>query len=113
MHFSSSIYFYISPYGLILLDSVCNYTPFKPLYKYDKPDFGVFKIMDIPEDQFPHMKAVIYHGLEGEDRTLCRGELLIILRLMLGQLKKTRLLRHKVVPVSLSFSIQTLTSTNC
>lgn len=44
----------------------------------------------------PHMKAVIYHGLEGEDSTLCRGEQLIILRLILSELRKVRLLRHKV-----------------
>ncbi|KGO75994.1 hypothetical protein PITC_011510 [Penicillium italicum] len=79
--------------------SVCDYNPFKGLYKYDKPDFGVFMIMDLPGKDFPHMKAVIYHGLEGDDSTLCRGELLIILRLMLGQLRKVRLLHHKVAPI--------------
>lgn len=59
--------------------------------------------MDIPERESPHMKAVIYSGLEGEDSIVCRGELLIILRLMLGQLRKVRLLHHKVAPVSLGF----------
>ncbi|KAF4772108.1 hypothetical protein HAV15_004959 [Penicillium sp. str.  len=49
------------------LDSVGDYNPFKHLYKYNKPDFGVFKIMDIPGEQSPHMKAVTYHDLDGED----------------------------------------------
>ncbi|CAI7592320.1 unnamed protein product [Penicillium glandicola] len=78
---------------------VCYYTPFKELYKYDKPDFGVFNIMDIPTAEFPHMKAVTWNGLEGEDSELGRGELLIILRLMLGQLRKVRLLHHNVSPI--------------
>lgn len=34
------------------------------------------------------MKAVTCHGLEGENSMLCRGERLIILRLLLGQLRK-------------------------
>lgn len=63
----------------------------------------MFRIIDIPDKKSPHIKAVIYHGLEGEDSTLCRGELLIILRLMLSQLRKVRLLHHKVAPVSLWF----------
>ncbi|KAJ5193511.1 hypothetical protein N7449_009653 [Penicillium cf. viridicatum] len=47
------------------------------------------------------MKAVIYHGLEGEDSsTLCRGALLIILRLISSQLSKVRLLHHKILTVS-------------
>ncbi|KAJ6127810.1 hypothetical protein N7471_009027 [Penicillium samsonianum] len=58
--------------------SICDYNPFKHLYKYDKPDFGVFRTMDVPGEEFPHMKAVIYHGSETEGRRLCRGELLII-----------------------------------
>lgn len=49
------------------------------------------------------MKAVTYHGLEGEDSIVCRGGLLIILRLMLSQLRKVRLLHHNVAPVSLGF----------
>ncbi|KAJ5966733.1 hypothetical protein N7501_002981 [Penicillium viridicatum] len=79
--------------------SVGDYNPFKHLYKYDKPEFGVFKTMDIPGKESPHMKAVIYHGLEGEDSIVCRGELLIILRLMLSQLRKVRLLHHNVAPI--------------
>lgn len=55
------------------LDSAGDYNSFKHLYKYDKPDFSVFTIMDIPGEQSPHLKAVIYNGLEGEDSTVCRG----------------------------------------
>ncbi|KAL2697490.1 hypothetical protein AAEP93_011394 [Penicillium crustosum] len=55
---------------LMPLDSAGDYNSFKHLYKYDKPDFSVFTIMDIPGEQSPHLKAVIYNGLEGEDSTI-------------------------------------------
>lgn len=100
IYYHSDICCPIGSYCLTLLDSICDYNPFKHLYKYDKPDFGVFRTMDVPGEEFPHVKAVIYHGLEAEGKKLCRGELLIILRLMLGQLRKVRLLRRKVALVS-------------
>ncbi|CAP79721.1 hypothetical protein E8E15_005534 [Penicillium rubens] len=79
--------------------AVCEHNPFKGLYKYDKPDFGVFHIWDVASPAFPHMKAVAWNGLETESSKVCRGELLIILRLMLGQLRKVRLLHHDVAPI--------------
>jgi hypothetical protein len=97
-------YCHIRSQFLMLLGSVCEYNPFKSLYRYDKPDFGVFGIRDVAGPAFPHMKAVIWNSLETEGSKVCRGELLIILRLMLGQLRKVRLLHHDVAPVSLGYS---------
>ncbi|KAJ6189229.1 hypothetical protein N7519_004137 [Penicillium mononematosum] len=75
--------------------------PCGSLYQYDSPAFGTFSTTDIAGGQFPHFKAVIYNDLEADNETCFRGELLIILRLMLGQLKKIRLLHHHKAPVLL------------
>ncbi|KAJ5272171.1 hypothetical protein N7524_005440 [Penicillium chrysogenum] len=78
-----------------------DYTPFGSLYQYDAPEFGAFDTADVAGGQYPHFKAVIYNGLEADNETCFRGELLIILRLMLGQLRKIRLLHHNIAPVLL------------
>ncbi|KAJ5801759.1 uncharacterized protein N7518_003827, partial [Penicillium psychrosexuale] len=78
---------------------VCKYHAFKSLYKCDKPQFGVSWIMDIPGAAAPHIKVIAHSGLLVDDSKLCRGELLIILRLMICQFRMVRLLHHKVAPV--------------
>lgn len=57
--------------------------------------------MDIPGAAAPHIKVIAHSGLLVDDSKLCRGELLIILRLMICQFRMVRLLHHKVAPVSL------------
>lgn len=86
---------------LTLVDSPGDYTPFGSLYQYDAPAFGAFETVDVAGGQYPHFKAVIYNDLEADNETCFRGELLIILRLMLGQLRKIRLLHHNIAPVIL------------
>ncbi|KAJ5205846.1 hypothetical protein N7491_003530 [Penicillium cf. griseofulvum] len=71
------------------------------LYQYDAPAFGAFTTTDIAGSKFPHFKATIYNDLEADDETCFRGELLVILRLMLGQLRKMRLVCHHKAPVLL------------
>ncbi|KAE8153498.1 hypothetical protein BDV25DRAFT_149264 [Aspergillus avenaceus] len=56
---------------------------------------------DIPGPDYPHIKAVMYSNQEGKEHEILRSELLIILRLMLGQLKKRRFIRHMIAPVLL------------
>lgn len=58
---------------------------------------------DIPGKAFPHTKAYMYNNLDTNDEEILRGELLTILRLMLGQLRKARLLQHMKAPVILHF----------
>ncbi|KAJ5972380.1 uncharacterized protein N7479_002298 [Penicillium vulpinum] len=78
-----------------------DYTPYKDLYQHDDPSFGAFRMMDSEGSKFPHFKAVIYNDLEADNETCFRGELLISLRLMLGQLRKLRLAHHNIAPVLL------------
>ncbi|KXG50944.1 uncharacterized protein PGRI_065160 [Penicillium griseofulvum] len=83
------------------LDSAPWHWKEKELYQYDSPEFGAFTTTDIAGSKFTHFKAAIYNDLEADDETYFRGELLIILRLMLGQLRKIRLLCHYKAPVLL------------
>ncbi|PGH12303.1 hypothetical protein AJ79_04369 [Helicocarpus griseus UAMH5409] len=80
---------------------VGDYKPYRSLYQYDQPEFGTFRMTDVPGGGFPHTMAVMYNDLETNDREVLRGELLTILRLMLGQYKKRRFIPHMTVPVLL------------
>lgn len=88
-----------SQFQTLMMVSVGDYTPYKSVYGYEKPEFGTFHLTDIRGGEFPHSKAVIYNGLEGKNQHLLRGELLILLRIMLGQMRKRRFLHHMVAPV--------------
>ncbi|RAH47534.1 uncharacterized protein BO95DRAFT_441066 [Aspergillus brunneoviolaceus CBS 621.78] len=55
--------------------------------------------MDIRGSNFPHSKAAIYNNMEGDHHRLLRGELLILLRVMLGRLRKRPLLEYMIAPV--------------
>lgn len=83
-----------------------DYTPYKDLYQYGAsalgfPSLGAFETMASAGREFPHFKAVIYNDLEADSNTCFRGEVLISLRLMLGQLSKVRLVHHQIAPVIL------------
>ncbi|PLB44885.1 hypothetical protein P170DRAFT_513009 [Aspergillus steynii IBT 23096] len=97
-----SSYTFQSPFETVSMPwsrkSVGDYTPYKSVYGYEQPEFGTFRMTDIPGGSFPHTKAVIYNNLEGKNQHILRGELLIILRLMLGQLRKRRF-HHMIAPV--------------
>ncbi|CAI7617210.1 unnamed protein product [Penicillium viridicatum] len=53
---------------------------------------------DVRGKAYPHTKAFMYNDMEATDGTILRGELLTIFRLMLGQLRKARLLQHRKAP---------------
>ncbi|KAI2679753.1 hypothetical protein CBS147355_4235 [Penicillium roqueforti] len=84
-----------------------QYNAYKSLYFHGSPSlgpsptFGAFKIIDSPGKEYPHLKAVIYTDMEADDKTCFRSEVLISLRLMLAQLRKVRLMHHKIAPVLL------------
>ncbi|KAJ5597969.1 hypothetical protein N7537_008053 [Penicillium hordei] len=62
--------------------------------------------MDSAGREFPHFKAVIYNDLEADCYTCFRGEVLISLRLMLGQLSKVRLVHHQIAPKTKSLMMR-------
>ncbi|PKY07860.1 hypothetical protein P168DRAFT_286044 [Aspergillus campestris IBT 28561] len=81
--------------------SVGDYTPYKSVYGFAQPEFGTFHLTDISGGKFPHSKAVIYNDVEAHNQHLLRGELLILLRIMLGQMRKRRFLHHMIAPILL------------
>lgn len=47
----------------------------------------------------PHVKCIMYNDLKGDDEHLLRGEVLTMLRLMLGQLKLLYFIEDGMAPV--------------
>ncbi|KAL4968482.1 uncharacterized protein BDV14DRAFT_167135 [Aspergillus stella-maris] len=81
---------------------VADHTPYKPVIDHNRQlMFGALDITDIrqPAGRYPHSKAVIYNNWMAKDGEILRGELLAVLRLMLGRLKKTHLIKHMTAPV--------------
>ncbi|OGM46183.1 hypothetical protein ABOM_004860 [Aspergillus bombycis] len=83
---------------------VGDYTTYKSLFQYHEPAFGALYMTDLSGPDHPHTKAIVYNNVNTTDQAILRGELLLILRLMIGQLRKRRFIRHMVAPVLL-FSI--------
>ncbi|KAL4922559.1 hypothetical protein BDW62DRAFT_197230 [Aspergillus aurantiobrunneus] len=65
------------------------------------PTTGAWNILDIrrPPGKYPHSKATVYNNWVGEEGEILRGELLAVLRLMLGRLNKRAFIDHAVAPV--------------
>ncbi|CDM36473.1 unnamed protein product [Penicillium roqueforti FM164] len=84
-----------------------RYSTYKSLWFYGTPSlgpspaFGALTMIDSSGKEYPHFKAVIYTDMEADDKTCFRSEVLISLRLMLAQLRKVRLMHHKIAPVLL------------
>ncbi|KAJ5783419.1 uncharacterized protein N7518_009096 [Penicillium psychrosexuale] len=84
-----------------------RYSFHQSLYFYSSPSlgpspaFGALTMIDSPGKEYPHFKAVIYTDMEADNETYFRSEVLISLRLMLAQLRKARLLHHRIAPVLL------------
>ncbi|KAL4784829.1 hypothetical protein BJX76DRAFT_326140, partial [Aspergillus varians] len=84
---------------------VADHTPYKPLTPINQSsEFGAWNIWDIrrPQGKFPHSKAAVYSNRVGKNGEILRGELLAVLRLMLGRLKKRIFIEHMTAPVNLS-----------
>ncbi|KAJ5587727.1 uncharacterized protein N7459_003492 [Penicillium hispanicum] len=69
------------------------------LFKYEQPEFGCFRILDLKDPAYPHVKAIIYNNMVATESTILYGELLPILRLMFAQFRRKRLRHHMMAPV--------------
>ncbi|OJJ77056.1 hypothetical protein ASPBRDRAFT_24766 [Aspergillus brasiliensis CBS 101740] len=72
---------------------------YKDLYRYDFPEFGFTDIEQVRHGPYAHMKGTIYNNLNADDDHVLRGELLPILRLMIGHLRRARFIDHMVAPI--------------
>ncbi|PLB45038.1 hypothetical protein P170DRAFT_513115 [Aspergillus steynii IBT 23096] len=76
-----------------------GYTVYKDLYRYGFPEFGFTDAEQVKTGPYAHMKATIYNNLNGDDDHLLQGEMLPILRLMIGHLRRARFIDHMVAPL--------------
>ncbi|PYI00690.1 hypothetical protein BO78DRAFT_401893 [Aspergillus sclerotiicarbonarius CBS 121057] len=74
---------------------------FGDLYRTFEPEFGTFLIWHVAKASKPHIKCIMDNNLDVDDDHLLRGEVLTIIRIMLGQLKQKVFVDHMVAPVLL------------
>ncbi|KAE8348504.1 hypothetical protein BDV28DRAFT_88592 [Aspergillus coremiiformis] len=75
--------------------------PFTGLFEYNSPEYGATKAVEVKDGSCPHVKAMIYNNLDGDDRQLLRGEIMITLRLIRAQFRRSRFVEHITAPVLL------------
>ncbi|RAK98450.1 uncharacterized protein BO80DRAFT_387289 [Aspergillus ibericus CBS 121593] len=74
---------------------------FGDLYRSFEPEFGTLLIFHVVNGVKPHIKCIMHNDLEVDDDHLLRGEVLTIVRIMLGQLKQKVYVNDMVAPVLL------------
>ncbi|PTU24451.1 hypothetical protein P175DRAFT_0553730 [Aspergillus ochraceoroseus IBT 24754] len=75
--------------------------PFTGLYDYQSPGYGTPTAAEFTDGSCPHVKAMIYNDLEGNDGQLLRGEIIITLRLIYAQFRRPHFFKHLTAPVLL------------
>ena len=58
-------------------------------------------IYHVADSSKPHIKCVMHNNLDGDNHQLFRGEILTVIRIMLGQLKMRVFVDEMVAPVIL------------
>ncbi|KAK2812587.1 hypothetical protein FQN50_001231 [Emmonsiellopsis sp. PD_5] len=74
--------------------------PFQGLYKYAEPAYGCYRITDLDDPTYPHVKAVMYNNMvTTDDSMILYGELFPIVRIMITQFWKAQFAHQMVSPV--------------
>ncbi|PYI16931.1 hypothetical protein BO99DRAFT_424418 [Aspergillus violaceofuscus CBS 115571] len=71
------------------------------LYRTFEPEYGTLSILHVAKASKPHMKCIMHNDLDVDDNHLLCGEVLTIIRTMLGQLKQTVFVNDMVAPILL------------
>ncbi|QMW36679.1 hypothetical protein G4B84_012208, partial [Aspergillus flavus NRRL3357] len=74
---------------------------FPNLYRMLEPEFGTLSIFHVAKASKPHIKRIMHNDLGVDDSHLLRGEVLTVIRIMLGQLKQNVFVSEMVAPVLL------------
>ncbi|KAB8249694.1 hypothetical protein BDV35DRAFT_389943 [Aspergillus flavus] len=74
---------------------------FPNLYRMLEPEFGTLSIFHVAKASKPHIKRIMHNDLGVDDSHLLRGEVLTVIRIMLGQLKQKVFVSEMVAPVLL------------
>ncbi|RAK83668.1 hypothetical protein BO79DRAFT_259989 [Aspergillus costaricaensis CBS 115574] len=79
--------------------------PFRGLWRDTYPEYGTMRADQVKDHSSPHMKAMLYSNLDGNNNSindeLLQGEILVALRLAHTQMRRRRLHGHMTVPVLL------------
>ncbi|RAQ45567.1 hypothetical protein AFGD_005936 [Aspergillus flavus] len=74
---------------------------FPNLYRMLEPEFGTLSIFHVAKASKPHIKCIMHNDLGVDDSHLLCGEVLTVIRIMLGQLKQKVFVSEMVAPVLL------------
>ncbi|KAL5336129.1 hypothetical protein BJX70DRAFT_400941 [Aspergillus crustosus] len=75
--------------------------PWVGLDRYQQPEHQTIMLQQDKKMSLPHLKATFYCDHVGADDRLLHGELLVIFRLMITQLRRTVIFQHVVAPILL------------
>ncbi|PWY85819.1 hypothetical protein BO94DRAFT_597969 [Aspergillus sclerotioniger CBS 115572] len=75
--------------------------PFVGLIEYNFPEYACLHAIQVKEGSYPHLKALLYNDLNATDGKILRGEIMIALRLIIAQMRRSRFLQHMTTPVLL------------
>ncbi|KAE8155173.1 hypothetical protein BDV25DRAFT_146637 [Aspergillus avenaceus] len=74
---------------------------FGNLYRMFEPEFGTLLILHVAKASKPHIKCIMHNDIRVDDSHLLCGELLTVVRIMLGQLKQKGFVNDMLAPVLL------------
>ncbi|GLA05233.1 hypothetical protein AnigIFM60653_005709 [Aspergillus niger] len=74
---------------------------FGNLYRTFEPEFGTLSIFHVAKAARPHIKCIMHNDLDADDSHLLYGEVLTVVRIILGQLKQKVFVNDMVAPVLL------------
>ncbi|RAK89620.1 hypothetical protein BO79DRAFT_172117 [Aspergillus costaricaensis CBS 115574] len=74
---------------------------FGNLYRTFEPEFGTLSIFHVAKAARPHIKCIMHNDLNADDSHLLYGEVLTIVRIILGQLKQKVFVNDMIAPVLL------------
>ncbi|RAK98448.1 uncharacterized protein BO80DRAFT_503946 [Aspergillus ibericus CBS 121593] len=74
---------------------------FGDLYRTFEPAFGTLLIWHVAKASQPHIQCIMDNNMDVGDDHLLRGEVLTVIRIMLGQLKQKAFVNHMIAPVLL------------
>ncbi|QKX53512.1 uncharacterized protein TRUGW13939_00591 [Talaromyces rugulosus] len=61
------------------------------LFEHKFPEYGAPKAIEAKDRSYPHVKAMIYSNLNGEDGQILRGEIVVVLRIIRAQVRRVLL----------------------
>ncbi|OJJ71235.1 hypothetical protein ASPBRDRAFT_66227 [Aspergillus brasiliensis CBS 101740] len=81
-------------------NQIGNYD-FANLYRTFEPEFGTLSIFHVAKAARPHIKCIMHNNLDVDDSCLLLGEIVTVIRIILGQLKQKVFVNDMILPILL------------